>query len=113
MPLRMEVGLGPGDFVFDGDPSSPIQKGAEYPFFGPCVLWPKGWMDQDGTWHGGGFQSRPLCARWGPPQKKRGGGTSHPHFFLCLLWPRSPISATFELFLLNVYSVVTVTGMAV
>jgi len=27
MPLSMEVGLGPGDFVFDGDPALP-QKGA-------------------------------------------------------------------------------------
>jgi len=77
MPLRMEVGLGPGDFVFDGDPSSPFQKGAEYPFFGPCVLWPNGWMDQDGTWHGGGPQSRSLCARWGPPPQKKGVG-AHP-----------------------------------
>jgi len=27
MPLRMEVGLGPGDFVFDGDPAFPRKKG--------------------------------------------------------------------------------------
>jgi len=25
MPLGMEVGLGPGDFVFDGDPATPTQ----------------------------------------------------------------------------------------
>jgi len=31
----------------------PPQKGAEPPIFGPCLLWPNGWMDQDGTWHGG------------------------------------------------------------
>ena len=30
MPLGMEVGLGPGDFVFDRDPAPP-QKGAESP----------------------------------------------------------------------------------
>jgi len=32
------------------------KKGAEppSPIFGPCPLWPNGWMDQDGTWHGGG-----------------------------------------------------------
>ena len=29
--LGMEVGLGPGDFVLDGDPASPPQKGAEPP----------------------------------------------------------------------------------
>jgi len=27
MPLAMEVGLGPGDFVLDGDPASPPPKG--------------------------------------------------------------------------------------
>ena len=30
MPLRVEVGLTPGDFVFDGDPAPPY-KGAESP----------------------------------------------------------------------------------
>jgi len=29
MPLGVEVGLGPGDFVLDGDPAHPPQKGAE------------------------------------------------------------------------------------
>ena len=27
MPLGMEVGLGRGDFVLDGDPAPPTQKG--------------------------------------------------------------------------------------
>jgi len=31
MPLGMEVGLGPGDFVFDGGPSYPQKKGAPTP----------------------------------------------------------------------------------
>ena len=31
MPLGMEVGLSPGDFMFDGDPSVPPQKGAKSP----------------------------------------------------------------------------------
>jgi len=26
MPLGMDVGLGPGDFVFDGDPATPRKK---------------------------------------------------------------------------------------
>jgi len=34
-------------------------KGAKPPIFGPCLLWPNGWMDEDGTWHGGGPRSRP------------------------------------------------------
>jgi len=96
MPLAIEVGLSPGDFVLDGEPSPlhkkgrshpnfrpmvivakrldgsrwllvapsktqvfPSQKGAEpSPIFGPCLLWPNGWMDQDGTWNGGGSWSR-------------------------------------------------------
>ena len=31
MPLGIEVGLGPGDFVLDGDPASPPQKGGGAP----------------------------------------------------------------------------------
>jgi len=97
MQLGMEVGLGPGDFVFDGDPAPPEKKGtattqflahvycgqtagwikmplgtevnlgpgdvgldgvaaplkgAQPPVFGPCLLWPNGWMDEGATWYG-------------------------------------------------------------
>ena len=47
MPLGMEVGLSPRDFVFDGDPAIPPQKGggAPSPISGPCILWPNGWME--------------------------------------------------------------------
>jgi len=31
MPLHMEVGLGPGDFVLDMDPAPPPQKGGAPP----------------------------------------------------------------------------------
>ena len=31
MLLGMEVGLGPGDFVFDGDPATPRKKGTPTP----------------------------------------------------------------------------------
>ena len=58
MPLGMEVGLGPGDFVSDGDPALPPKRGGAPQIFGPCLLWPNGWMDQDGTWHGGRPQPR-------------------------------------------------------
>ena len=68
MSLGTEVGLGPSDFVLYGDPAPPPRKGcgAPPPIFRPCLLWPNGWMDQDGTWHGCGPRSRPYCARWGP-----------------------------------------------
>jgi len=42
--LGMEVGLGPGHIVLDGDTAPLPQKGTEPPNFGPCLLWPNGWM---------------------------------------------------------------------
>ena len=50
MPLGTEVVLGPGHIVLDGVPAPPL-KGAHQPppIFGPCLLWPNGWMDQDTT----------------------------------------------------------------
>jgi len=47
MPLGMEVGLGPCHIVLDGDPLP--QGHIPAPIFGPCLLWPNGWMDQDAT----------------------------------------------------------------
>jgi len=50
MPLGMEVGFGPGHNVLDRDPTPPPLKGtAALPLFGPCLLWPNGWVDQDTT----------------------------------------------------------------
>ena len=43
MKLGMLVGLGPGHIVLDGDPSP--QKGHSPSIFGPCPLWPNGWVD--------------------------------------------------------------------
>jgi len=44
MPLGMEVGLGPGVLVLDGDPAPTPQNEAEPLIFGPLLLWPNGWM---------------------------------------------------------------------
>jgi len=75
MPLGIELGLGPGNFVLDGDPAPHPQKGAEPPIFGPCLLWSNAWMDEAGTWHGGRRQPRGLCVRWRPsPPPQKGGG---------------------------------------
>ena len=52
MPLGMEVGLDPGHIVLDGNPA-PLPKGDIPPIFGPYLLRPNGWMDQDATWYGG------------------------------------------------------------
>jgi len=67
-------------------PSSPPQKGciAPSPIIGPCSLWPNGWMDQDGTLHGGGPWSTPHCARWrtsSAPQKGRAATEFAAHFY--------------------------------
>ena len=83
--IGMEVGLSPGDFVLDGDPAPLPKKEAEPPpqFFGPCLLWPNGRVDQDDTSHGGGPWSR-LDGDPDPlPQK----GAEPPIFGSFLLWP--------------------------
>jgi len=54
MSLGMELGLGPGDFVLDGDSAPPPKRvTGTAQIFGQCLLWPNGWMDEAGTWHGG------------------------------------------------------------
>jgi len=86
VPLGMEVGLGPGYIVLDGDPAPPNKGGTAPPIFGPCLLWPNGWMDQGVTWYGGRPQPKRHCVRWGPapPSQK---GVRAPIFGPCLLWP--------------------------
>jgi len=81
MPLGTEVDLGPDHIELDGDPaSSPPKKRHSAPIFGPYLLWPNGWMDQDATWYGGRPRPKPDCVRSDrdsvPPQK---GGTT-PNF---------------------------------
>jgi len=49
------------------------KRGPRPQIFGPCLLWPNGWMDEAGTWHEGRPWSSPQCARWGhsssPPKR--------------------------------------------
>ena len=45
MSLGMEVGIGPGDIVLDRNPAPPPAKGTQPQIFGPCLLWPNGWID--------------------------------------------------------------------
>ena len=67
--------------------SVPLPKRGRSPqkTIGPCLLWPNGWMDQDGTWHGGRPQPRRLRVRWGRSPRKVGGAPS-PIFSPCKLW---------------------------
>ena len=43
----MEVCLGPVHIVLDGDTAPLPEKETKPPIFGPCLLWPDGWMDED------------------------------------------------------------------
>jgi len=82
MKLGTQVGLDPRHIVLDGDPAPPPPKGGgARQIFGPCLLWPNGWMDQDGTWHGRRPQPWRLCVRWGPsPPPPEGSGAPLPNF---------------------------------
>jgi len=93
MPIGMEVGLGLGDSVLDGDPAPPYHSSPKWghnPQLSAHVYYvrPNGWMDQDATCYGGRHRPRQLCVRWGPswaPLER--AQALHPIFGPCLLWP--------------------------
>ena len=70
MKLGMQVVLGPGHIVVDGDPAPPPPHGHSTPIFGPYQLRPNGCIDQDATWYGGKPRPRRLCVRWRPSPPK-------------------------------------------
>ena len=96
MPLGTEVGLGLRDIVFDVDPVSPRKRAhPPPPNFGPCLLWPSGWMDEDAAWCGSRPRPRPhVLGLDGVPAPAKGAQSAQkpPLFGPCLLWPRSPPS---------------------
>jgi len=71
MPLGMEVGLSPGDFMLDGEPASPSLKGRSPPIFVRCPLWPNDWMDEDVNWYGSRPRPRPIVLDGVPAPQKR------------------------------------------
>jgi len=95
MPLGMEVGLGAGDFVFDGYPAIPRKRAHSHPIFGHVYRGQTaGWM------------KTPLGTEvdLGPGQivldvvpAVRERGTAAALFSLMSIVARSPISATAEL----------------
>jgi len=99
MTLGMEVGLGPGDFVFDGDQAYPQKKGTPSPIFGPCLLWPNDWMDEDATWYGSRLQPRPHCIRRGRSSLRKGHITALElkHLVTTTNWYGSVISNAYHL----------------
>jgi len=102
MPLDTKVGIGPSDFVLDGDPALP-KSGTVPPIFGPCLLLPNGCMDQDaplGMEMGLGPGDIVLD---GDPALPKSGTALPPNFrSMSIVTKRSPISATAaELLCLN------------
>ena len=76
MALGMEVGLRPGHIVLDGDPAAPRKRRhPPYPIFGPCLLWSKGWMDEDATWYGSRARTRAQYIRRVPSAPRKGHST--------------------------------------
>ena len=77
MPLVMEVGLSPGDFVSDGDPAIPEKRAppCPHPIFGGCLLWPNGGMDEDATWYGSRPRPRPHCITRDPRYPRKGNSS--------------------------------------
>jgi len=76
---HLEVGLGPGHIVLDGDGTKqPSQKRVQSPQFSAhfcCGQTGAAWMHQDATWYGCRPQPRGLCFRWRPsPPPQKGGG---------------------------------------
>jgi len=75
MPLGMEVGLSPGDFLLDGDPAPPPKKGAEPPNFRPMSIVAKrqaGWITMPlGAEVGLGPGNIVLDGDQAPPPKKK------------------------------------------
>jgi len=82
IPLDTDVGFGPCDIVLDEDPAQSRKGAQQLPIFGPCLLSPNVWMNQDATMYGSRPRHRPHCVRW--PLK----GAQQPSLFgPCLLWP--------------------------
>ena len=85
MPLGTEVGLGPGDFVLDGDPAPPPQKGDGAPNFRLVYCrqtagWIKIVVRMDVGLSPGDFMLD------GDPAPSPERGQSPPIFGPCLLW---------------------------
>ena len=81
MPLGMTVGLGPGHVIFNGDLAAiPKKKRGTAPaqIFGPCLLWPNGWIDQDTAWYGVGLGPGDIVLDGNPAPRPASKG--HPQF---------------------------------
>jgi len=67
MPLGMEVGLGPGHIMLDGDPAPLPKKGAQPPPFSADVC-----CGQTAEWIKMPLDTRPHSVTWGPSSPLEG-----------------------------------------
>jgi len=88
MPLGMELGLGPGDFVLDEDPAPLPQKGVEPPSFLAHVYCSHtaGWIKTP-LGREVGLNPDDIVLHGDPAPSSPKGGLSPPIFSPCLLWP--------------------------
>jgi len=73
-------------------PSYPQKKGHTHlhPIFGPCLLWPNGWIDEDAARYESRPRPRPHRTRRDPSSRER--GTAAPYF-----WPMSIVATVAHL----------------
>ena len=100
MPLGMGVGLGPGDFVLDGDRTPSPKRRRSPSIFGPCLLRPNDCMDQDATWTEVGLGPNDIMLDGDPaPSSKRGGAPQFSAHVYCghkAAWIKMPLSRPTE-----------------
>jgi len=103
MPLGMEVGLSPDDFVLDGDTAPTPKEADPHAIFGPRLLWPNGCMDQDATWYGGRPRPTQHCVRCGPSYPQKNGHTHSTQFLAHVYcgqmagWMKTPLGTEVDL----------------
>jgi len=94
MKLSLEVGLGPGHIVLDGDPAPFPQRGTA-PNFRPMSVVAKRLDGSRCHLAGGRPWSRLHYVRWDPAHPSKGGTTSN-FRPMSIVSKRSPISTTAE-----------------
>ena len=81
MKLGVQVGLGPGHIVLDGDRGPLPQRGRAPNFRYMCIV-PKGWMDQYATWYGCRLSPEDFVFNGDPaPLSKKGAEPRLPPIF--------------------------------
>jgi len=75
--IKRPLGTDLSDIVFDVDPATPRKEWHihPHPIFGPCLLWPNGWMDDDAAWYRSRPRPRPHCTRRGSSSHEMGTAT--------------------------------------